>query len=114
MHKEIQKRFYTIAEVGERYGFELSKLRYWETVFPMLKPQKRGGERFYSQNDLEVLDEIVYLVEKKKHKLDAARQIMATGRSNRRKINQARERLLEIKAYLVEIKEFAHNPPEGA
>lgn len=106
MAEELQKRYYTINEVAERYGFEYSKLRYWETVFPMLKPQKRGGDRIYDKDDLEVLDEIVYLVEKKKHKLEAARQIMAKGRSNRIKIKQARERLAEIRAYLTAIKEL--------
>lgn len=65
MLDDSHKLYYNINEVAARYGFDASKLRYWESVFPMLKPEKRGGDRIYTSADLEILDEIVYLVEHK-------------------------------------------------
>jgi len=106
MKSDAHKLYHDINEVADRYGFEPSKLRYWETVFPMLKPQKRGGNRIYTTADIELLDEIVYLVEHKKHKLTAVKKIIETGRSQRTKINRAIEQLEAIKRYLVDIKEL--------
>jgi DNA-binding transcriptional MerR regulator len=113
MAKEISRPVYEepkynsdINEIAARYGFEPSKLRYWETVFPMLKPEKRSGDRIYTRADVELLDEIVYLVEFKKHKLAAARQIIESGRSQRNKINHSIEQLEKVKAYLQDLKDI--------
>ena len=106
MLDDSHKLYYNINEAAARYGFDASKLRYWESVFPMLKPEKRGGDRIYTPEDLEVLDEIVYLVEQKKHKLAAARQIMETGRSQRLKIKRAVQQLETVKRYLQDVKEL--------
>jgi DNA-binding transcriptional MerR regulator len=113
MPKDISKPSYDepklysdINEVAARYGFEPSKLRYWETVFPMLHPEKRSGDRIYTRADIELLDEIVYLVEHKKHKLAAARQMIESGRSQRNKINRVIEQLETVKLYLKNLKEI--------
>ncbi|MFN4145173.1 MAG: MerR family transcriptional regulator [Runella sp.] len=106
MTQENHKVFYDINEVAARYGFAPSKLRHWEKVFPMLKPPRRGGDRIYSNDDVELLDEIVYLVEKKKHKLEAAIEIIESKRSQRIKINRTIEQLEQIKQHLVELKEL--------
>lgn len=96
-----------INEVAARYGFEnTSKLRYWESQFPMLSPEKRRGDRIYTRADIELLDEIVYLVEYKKHKLAAACQIIESGRSQRNKINRVIEQLETVRLYLKNLKEI--------
>ena len=100
------KLFSDINEVAARYGFEPSKLRYWETVFPMLKPEKRSGDRIYTLADIELLDEIVYLVEYKKHKLSAARQIIESGKGQRNKINRVIQHLEIVKRYLEDLKDI--------
>ncbi|AXE20850.1 MerR family transcriptional regulator [Runella rosea] len=106
MKDDSHKLYYNINEAAARYGFDASKLRYWESVFPMLKPEKRGGDRIYTLADLEILDEIVYLVEHKKHKLSAARQIMESDRSQRSKIKRAIQQLEVVKRYLQDVKEL--------
>lgn len=103
---DAYKLYYTVNEVAEKYGFEASKLRYWESVFPMLKPQKRHGDRIYTQADLAILDEIVYLVEHKQHKLTAARDLMASGKSHYKKITQAVEQLELVRLYLQNMREL--------
>ena len=106
MQDDNHKLYYDINEVAARYGFDPSKLRYWESVFPMLKPEKRGGDRIYTLDDLEILDEIVHLVENKKHKLAAARQIMESGRGQRLKVKRVIQQLETVKRYLQDVKEL--------
>ncbi len=100
------KLYYNINEVAARYGFEPSKLRYWETVFPMLQPEKRSGDRIYTLADIELLDEIVYLVENQKQKLSVARKIIESGKSQRNNINRVIQQLETVKRYLQDIKEL--------
>ena len=49
------KLFYKIGEVCEHVGVQPHVLRYWESEFPMLAPQKnRAGQRVYRRKDLEM------------------------------------------------------------
>ncbi|MEZ4905433.1 MAG: hypothetical protein R2822_28555 [Spirosomataceae bacterium] len=79
--------------IGKRY-FQCSSL---ESV--TLRPH-------YTLADIELLDEIVYLVEHKKHKLSAAKKIIETGRSQRTQINRTIEQLETVKRYLENLKEI--------
>src|SRR5713226_2916939 len=47
-----EKLFFKIGEVCELAGVQAHVLRYWETEFPMLAPQKnRAGQRTYRRRD---------------------------------------------------------------
>ncbi len=49
------KLFFKIGEVCEILGVQAHVLRYWETEFPMLQPQKnRSGQRSYRRRDVEM------------------------------------------------------------
>jgi len=51
-----RKLFYKINEVAEIVGVEPYVLRYWETKFPMLKPERYGNdERRYRSRDIDLL-----------------------------------------------------------
>jgi DNA-binding transcriptional MerR regulator len=48
------KLFYRIGEVSRITGLEPYVLRYWETEFAHLRPEKRkSGQRLYTNKDLE-------------------------------------------------------------
>jgi DNA-binding transcriptional MerR regulator len=50
------KLYYRIGEVAEIVGVEPHVLRYWETEFRSIRPQKsRKGQRIYSRRDVERL-----------------------------------------------------------
>ena len=50
------KLYYRIGEVAEIVGVETHVLRYWETEFRSIRPQKsRSGQRVYSRKDVEKL-----------------------------------------------------------
>lgn len=50
-----EKLFFKIGEVCELTGVQAHVLRYWESEFPMLSPQKnRAGQRTYRRRDVEI------------------------------------------------------------
>lgn len=50
------KLYYRIGEVADIVGVEPHVLRYWETEFRTIRPQKsRKGQRIYSRRDVERL-----------------------------------------------------------
>jgi DNA-binding transcriptional MerR regulator len=50
-----EKIFFKIGEVCDLVGVQAHVLRYWETEFPMLAPQKnRSGQRTYRRRDVEM------------------------------------------------------------
>lgn len=49
------KLFFKIGEVCDLVGVQAHVLRYWESEFPMLQPQKnRAGQRTYRRKDVEM------------------------------------------------------------
>jgi hypothetical protein len=47
-----EKLFFKIGEVCELAGVQAHVLRYWESEFPMLAPQKnRAGQRVYRKRE---------------------------------------------------------------
>src|SRR4029078_3476640 len=50
-----EKIYFKIGEVCDLVGVQAHVLRYWETEFPMLSPQKnRSGQRSYRRRDVEI------------------------------------------------------------
>ena len=69
-----EKRYYSISEVARITGLEPYVLRYWEKEFPNLKPRKnRGGNRIYTQKDIEVINQINHLRTREKLTIAGAR-----------------------------------------
>jgi len=58
------KLFFKIGEVCDLVGVQAHVLRYWESEFPMLQPQKnRAGQRTYRRKDVEMalrIKELLY------------------------------------------------------
>src|SRR6478672_5680725 len=59
-----EKIYFKIGEVCDLVGVQAHVLRYWETEFPMLSPQKnRSGQRTYRRRDVEIafrIKELLY------------------------------------------------------
>jgi DNA-binding transcriptional MerR regulator len=57
------KLYYRIGEVATVVGVETHVLRYWETEFPTIRPQKSSkGHRVYSRKDVEKLIRVKQLL----------------------------------------------------
>lgn len=69
------KLYYRINEVAEYTGLQQYILRYWESEFPMLRPERdEKGERRYRKSDIELILQIKKLVYDEKYTLAGARQ----------------------------------------
>ncbi|NUN08536.1 MAG: MerR family transcriptional regulator [Ignavibacteriaceae bacterium] len=71
----IKKLYYSISEVSKITEVEQYVLRYWETEFDELKPQKnRAGNRVYTNKDIQVILTIKYLLRDKKFTIEGAKK----------------------------------------
>ncbi|MFC1558457.1 MerR family transcriptional regulator [candidate division KSB1 bacterium] len=60
-------------------------LRYWETEFPDLKPQKnRAGNRVYREKDVKLIKEIMTLLYEHKFTIEGARQKLKDDNNNKK------------------------------
>ena len=84
--------YFKIGDVGRICGLETYVLRFWESEFPQLKPNKSGtGQRLYRRRDVELVLEINRLVRKEGYTLAGARQALdqASRRGGPRLVSQA-------------------------
>ena len=73
----IKKLYYSISEVSKITEMEQYVLRYWETEFEQLKPQKnRAGNRIYTNKDIQVILQIKSLLRDKKYTIEGAKKIL--------------------------------------
>tara|TARA_B100000768_G_scaffold119499_1_gene110533 strand:- start:5454 stop:5837 length:384 start_codon:yes stop_codon:yes gene_type:complete len=76
-NKPIQKQYFSITEVAEKMELNASQLRYWEKEFAPLKPKTNArGKRFYHQNDIEIIEQINWLVKGQGYTISGARKAM--------------------------------------
>jgi DNA-binding transcriptional MerR regulator len=77
------KLFYRIGEVSRITGLEPYVLRYWETEFPQIKPDKGSSkQRLYKKKDLDTILEIKHLLYKEGFTISGARKKL-NGRGER-------------------------------
>jgi DNA-binding transcriptional MerR regulator len=73
----IKKLYYSISEVSKITDIEQYVLRYWETEFEQLKPQKnRAGNRIYTNKDIQLILHIKELLREKKYTIEGAKKIL--------------------------------------
>lgn len=69
------KLFYRIGEVSRLTDLEPYVLRYWETEFPQIKPDKgKSGQRLYKKKDLDAILRIKNLLYKEGFTISGARK----------------------------------------
>ena len=79
---KIKKLYYSISEVSELTELKQYVLRYWETEFSQLNPQKnKAGNRKYRSRDIELIKEIKDLLYNKKFTIEGARQYFKNKKS---------------------------------
>jgi DNA-binding transcriptional MerR regulator len=73
--QSIKRLYYSISEVSQLVDEEQYVLRYWETEFEQLRPQKnRAGNRIYIEKDVELLRIIKHLLRDKRYTIDGAKE----------------------------------------
>lgn len=85
MAPNLKEIYYTIGQVSALTELPQSVLRYWESVFENLKPEKSpGGSRQYSENDIETIKLIKSLLYEQGYTIKGAVNKLksADGRDN--------------------------------
>ncbi|MDQ1637474.1 MAG: hypothetical protein QOF62_813 [Pyrinomonadaceae bacterium] len=73
-----EKLFFKIGEVCELAGVQAHVLRYWESEFPTLAPQKnRAGQRVYRKRDVEMALRIKELLYEDQYTIAGAKKRLA-------------------------------------
>ena len=97
------KLYYSISEVAEMLGVSQSLLRYWETEFSELKPNKNArGVRMYKQEDIDLLRRIHHLTKERGLTLEGTREQLRTADDTDNM--QVIDTLKELRAFLVDLK----------
>ena len=112
------KLYYRIGEVAGLVGVEPHVLRYWETEFRSVRPQKSAkGQRIYSRRDVETLLKVKDLLYAHRFTIAGARRKLREGgvepvapeAQNSEEAKRMREVLVELRGELVAlIQEFEH------
>ncbi len=109
------KRYYRIGEVSEITGVKAYVLRYWESEFRWMAPQKsRSKQRLYRQRDIDMILLIKKLLHEQRYTLAGARKklqemgitnalesgTLAIETDQRVQFQKIREQLVAIRALL--------------
>lgn len=73
----IKKLYYSISEVSKITDLEQYVLRYWESEFDELKPQKnRAGNRIYTNRDIKLILYIKKLLREERYTIEGAKKML--------------------------------------
>jgi DNA-binding transcriptional MerR regulator len=105
MRKDIlsdrHKIFYSIGEVSELTDLKSHILRYWESEFPTLRPEKRAnGRRAYRKSDILLILTIKRLLYDEGYTITGARKKLAEAK---RRGGRDKEMIEEIQNDLDEV-----------
>lgn len=103
---EVRKLFYSMGEVSELLDVNPSLIRYWESQFRELRPQKnKKGNRLFSPKDVETLKLIYHLVKERRMTLEGAKRCLKQNKTGVERDSELLERLQRIRALLAEVRE---------
>ena len=95
--KKLKKLYYSIGEVSEITELKQYVLRYWETEFPHLKPNKNSaGNRIYRQHDIDNLIEIKNLLYKEKFTIKGAKRYIKSHKNDHKSVQKTVNKVLPI------------------
>jgi DNA-binding transcriptional MerR regulator len=76
------KLFFRIGEVSRIVGVPASVLRFWESEFPRIKPQRTdSGQRVYRRADVELILTIKHLLYDQNFTIKGARKYLKTRKA---------------------------------
>jgi len=106
----VDKLYYRIGEVAGLVGVEPHVLRYWETEFRSVRPQKSAsGQRVYSRRDVDTLLRVKELLYGQGFTIAGAKKKLREGgvEPPPPEAVATSESLLKLRAQLVEIRDEA-------
>jgi DNA-binding transcriptional MerR regulator len=107
-----EKLYYKIGEVSRIAGVEPYVLRYWESEFRIVNPERsRSKQRLYTRKDLEMIMEIKRLLYDERYTIEGAKKrLMGRDKGQARQLSMGfqesryRELLIETREELKALK----------
>ena len=92
----IKKLYYSISEVSKITDIEQYVLRYWESEFEQLSPQKnRAGNRIYTNKDIRLILYIKELLREKKYTIEGAKKILEEYEQEKKPVVEIKEKKIQ-------------------
>jgi len=103
--KDIEKKYYSIGEVSTMFKVAPSLIRFWESEFEMIQPQKnRRGNRQFTAKDIESIRLIYNLVKERGYTLQGAKEMLKTDRHKSKDKLELLDSLQRVRSFLVDLK----------
>jgi DNA-binding transcriptional MerR regulator len=98
----IKKLYYSISEVSKITDIEQYVLRYWESEFEQLTPQKnRAGNRIYTNKDIRLILYIKELLREKKYTIEGAKKILEDYEQEKKPVIEVKEKKAQIESDII-------------
>ena len=98
----IKKLYYSISEVSKITDIEQYVLRYWESEFEQLTPQKnRAGNRIYTNKDIRLILYIKELLREKKYTIEGAKKILEDYEQEKKPVIEIKEKKAQIESDII-------------
>ncbi|HGE70103.1 TPA: MerR family transcriptional regulator [Candidatus Poribacteria bacterium] len=92
-YDDPKKETFRVGEVSQIVNIDPYVLRYWEKMFPQLKPQKdETGQRIYTKSDIDTVLRIKNLLYEERYTIAGAKKKL----SEEIKISQNRDQMIEV------------------
>ncbi|MDO5509409.1 MAG: MerR family transcriptional regulator [Weeksellaceae bacterium] len=99
-----EKMYYSIGEVARAFDVNASLIRFWEKEFDVIQPRKnKKGNRYFSQQDIENLKLIYFLVKENGYTLEGARQAL----KNDKKVKEKASLVFRLEKIRTELKSIS-------
>lgn len=101
----ISKKYYSIGEVSEIFGVATSLIRFWQSEFEIINPQKsKTGIRQFTPEDIENIRLVYHLVKEKGFTLQGAKEALKQNKKKVRTNMEMIESLQKIKSFLTDLR----------
>lgn len=99
------KMYYRIGEASTIVGERPHVLRYWESEFKGLRPQKSSkGQRVYSRRDIDLLLKVKHLLKDQRFTIEGAKKRLREGGVEPEEVEVATTREATYRAALVDLR----------
>ena len=103
---KIEKLYYSIGEVADKFKVNTSLIRFWEKEFDIIKPHKnKKGNRLFTPQDVDNFHLIFHLVKEKGMTLKGAKLKLKENKEDTVNNFEVVSRLKEIRSLLVEVRD---------
>lgn len=103
--ENIEKKYYSISEVAKQLNVAPSLIRFWESQFKTVKPRKnKNGIRQYTQEDINQLNTIYFLVKEKGYTLQGASELLEKNKEKTADTVLLLQELQAVRSFLVDLR----------